>query len=82
MTDKQKSLHQRDSAPQAASDLFTLLVNAVVDYAIFALDPNGYILTWNPGARRIKGYEAHEIIGSHFSRFYTPEDISRQHPQH
>lgn len=82
MTDKKKSLHQRDSAPQAASDLFTLLVNAVVDYAIFALDPNGYILTWNPGARRIKGYEAHEIIGSHFSRFYIPEDISRQHPQH
>ena len=81
MTDKHKPL-ANDGVPSSSSDLFTLLVNAVVDYAIFALDPNGYVLTWNPGARRLKGYEAHEIIGSHFSRFYIPEDISRQHPQH
>lgn len=47
------------------------LVNAVVDYAIFQLDRDGYITTWNPGAERIKGYRADEIIGQHFSRFYT-----------
>jgi PAS domain S-box-containing protein len=50
------------------------LVNAVVDYAIFQLDTDGNITTWNPGAQRIKGYEADEIIGQHFSRFYTDED--------
>lgn len=82
MSDKPKPLQFEDGNPHRANDVFTLLVNAVVDYAIFALDSNGYIRTWNPGARRLKGYEAHEIIGSHFSRFYTPEDISRQHPQH
>jgi PAS domain S-box-containing protein len=53
---------------------FRRLVNAVVDYAIFQLDRNGYIASWNPGAQRIKGYTADEIIGQHFSRFYTPEE--------
>jgi PAS domain S-box-containing protein len=50
------------------------LVNAVIDYAIFQLDVEGNITTWNPGAERIKGYRAEEIIGQHFSRFYTDED--------
>ena len=50
------------------------LVNAVVDYAIFQLDPDGIVTTWNPGAQRIKGYTEQEIIGRHFSRFYTEED--------
>jgi PAS domain S-box-containing protein len=50
------------------------LVNAVVDYAIFQLDRDGVIATWNAGAERIKGYVADEIIGQHFSRFYTEED--------
>ena len=53
---------------------FGELVNAVIDYAIFQLDPNGNILTWNRGAQRIKGYSANKIIGQHFSRFYTEED--------
>jgi PAS domain S-box-containing protein len=53
---------------------FRRLVDAVVDYAIFQLDPNGTVMTWNAGAQRIKGYEAGEIIGQHFSRFYTKED--------
>jgi PAS domain S-box-containing protein len=53
---------------------FRRLVDAVVDYSIFQLDPNGVISTWNAGAQRIKGYDADEIIGSHFSRFYTAED--------
>jgi len=59
---------------QGADPRFELLVNAVTDYAIYMLDPDGRIVTWNAGARRFKGYEADEIIGQHFSRFYTPED--------
>jgi PAS domain S-box-containing protein len=51
------------------------LIEAVVDYAIFQLDPAGNVTTWNPGAQRIKGYYTDEIIGQHFSLFYTPEDI-------
>ena len=51
-----------------------LLIRNVVDYAIYMLDPNGLILSWNPGAERIKGYTADEIIGQHFSRFYTVEE--------
>jgi PAS domain S-box-containing protein len=54
--------------------LYKLLVDTVQDYAIFALDPTGHIRTWNAGARRIKGYTAQDIIGKHFSTFYTPED--------
>jgi PAS domain S-box-containing protein len=53
---------------------FRRLVQAVIDYAIFQLDPNGIIVTWNAGAQRIKGYRADEIIGQHFSRFYTEEE--------
>jgi PAS domain S-box-containing protein len=55
---------------------FRLLVQGVTDYAIFMLSPDGYITSWNSGARRIKGYTEKEIIGSHFSRFYTPEDVA------
>jgi len=53
---------------------FRHLVEGVIDYAIFMLDPEGFVTTWNPGAERIKGYAAGEIIGQHFSRFYRPED--------
>jgi PAS domain-containing protein len=48
-----------------------LLVNSVTDCAIFMLDPHGHVVSWNAGAQHIKGYEATEIIGQHFSRFYT-----------
>jgi PAS domain S-box-containing protein len=64
-----------------SEERFRLLVEGVKDYAIFMLDPEGYITTWNEGARRIKGYEAEEIIGEHFSIFYTNEDIGRAHPE-
>ena len=57
-----------------------LLVNNVRDYAIFMLDPAGKVATWNEGARRIKGYEAAEIIGRHFSCFYLQEDIQSGKP--
>jgi PAS domain S-box-containing protein len=60
---------------------FRLMLDSVVDYAIFMLDPGGHIASWNPGAERIKGYAAAEIIGEHFSRFYPAEDIERGKPQ-
>jgi PAS domain S-box-containing protein len=63
-----------------SEERFRLLVEGVKDYAIFMLDADGYITTWNIGAQRIKGYESEEIIGEHFSIFYTDEDIERGHP--
>ena len=66
--------------PQPDNDLYRILVGSVRDYAIFALDRTGHILTWNAGARRIKGYRREEILGRHFSVFYTPEDITRDLP--
>jgi PAS domain S-box-containing protein len=57
-----------------------LLVNQAVDYAIFLLDPTGVVQTWNPGAERMKGYSRAEIVGKHFSTFYTEEDKARDHP--
>ena len=53
---------------------FRLLVEAVTDYAIYMIDPDGYVVKWNPGAQRLKGYSEAEIIGQHFSRFYPEED--------
>jgi PAS domain S-box-containing protein len=61
---------------------FRLLVESVKDYGIFMLDPDGYVQTWNEGAERIKGYSAAEIIGKHFSIFYTPDAVERGHPAH
>jgi formate hydrogenlyase transcriptional activator len=57
------------------------IVESVHDYAIFMLDSEGHVATWNPGGERIKGYASEEIIGKHFSRFFTHADIERQHPQ-
>ncbi len=61
---------------------YRLLVEQVVDYAIFYMDPNGHIQSWNLGAERLKGYSADEIIGQHFSRFYGKEDREGGLPQH
>ncbi len=60
---------------------FHVLVDSVQDYAIFLLEPSGKVASWNTGAERIKGYRATEIIGRHFSCFYTPEDAARGVPQ-
>jgi PAS domain S-box-containing protein len=60
---------------------FRLLVNSVRHYAISMLDPQGRILTWNAGAERIQGYQAHKIIGSHFSRLYPPDALARGLPE-
>ena len=58
-----------------------LLVQSVSDYAIYMLDPEGIVSSWNPGAQRLKGYRADEIIGQHFSRFYTAEDRATGVPE-
>lgn len=62
------------AAPEDSGNRFEMLVQSVTDYAIYMLSPDGVIVSWNAGARRFKGYEADEIVGEHFSRFYTPED--------
>lgn len=58
-----------------------ILLQNVPDHAIFMLDPAGKVLTWNPGAERMKGYEPQEIIGASFSRFYSPEDMAAGQPE-
>ncbi|HEY1589339.1 MAG TPA: PAS domain S-box protein, partial [Rhodanobacter sp.] len=59
---------------------FRLLVEGVTDYALYMLDPNGLVVNWNPGAERLKGYTSREILGEHFSRFYTDEDRQNGQP--
>src|SRR5439155_1529838 len=61
---------------------FRLLVESIKDYAIFMLDPEGRVTRWNAGAQRIKGYRSEEILGEHFSRFFTPEDVAAGIPDH
>ena len=65
----------------ASEQRFRFMVKNVRGYAIFMLDPQGYITSWNEGAERIKGYKTAEIVGQHFSRFYTPEDRQRGEPE-
>ncbi|MGZ5951166.1 MAG: PAS domain-containing sensor histidine kinase [Isosphaeraceae bacterium] len=60
---------------------FRLLVETVRDYAIFMMDTDGHVTSWNSGAEQIKGFQADEIIGQHFSRFYPPEDLERANPK-
>jgi PAS domain S-box-containing protein len=65
-----------------SEERFRLLVEAVQDYAIFMLSPDGIVISWNPGAERLQGYLAHEIVGQHFRRFYPPEVQAAKHPEH
>ncbi|MFT4434320.1 PAS domain S-box protein [Caballeronia sp. 15715] len=68
--------------PHALGDIhFRMLVDAVQDYAIFMLDPDGRVASWNRGAQNIKGYAAQDIIGQHFSVFYTPDDVAAEKPR-
>src|SRR5438270_3534716 len=64
-----------------SGDPFKLLVQSIVDYAIYMLDPKGYVTSWNVGAERIKGFSADEIVGKHFSTFYTEEDRKAGMPE-
>lgn len=68
-------------APADQIDLFRLLVENIRDYAVFVLDPEGRVLTWNPGAQALKGYTRDEIVGVHFSRFYLPEAVASGWPE-
>jgi PAS domain S-box-containing protein len=71
---------QAEEAGRQSEERFRLMVEGVVDYAIYMLDPEGHVMSWNVGAERMKGYSADEIIGQHFSRFYPPEDVARDKP--
>jgi PAS domain S-box-containing protein len=75
-----QELTRKQAAPLADA-AFTLLVQGVLDYGIFMLDPQGYVISWNAGAERIKGYSAAEIVGNHFSVFYPSEDKASGKPQ-
>src|SRR5271155_1878126 len=70
----------RKTAEQALRD-YSLIVDGVTDYAIYMVDPNGIVTNWNRGAQRIKGYRTEEIVGQHFSCFYTDEDRAANLPQ-
>jgi len=72
----------RETAFHQTEQRFRTLIEGVQDYAIFMLDGNGFVTTWNVGAEKLKGYAAEEIIGSHFSRFYPQEAIDRGWPDH
>ena len=69
------------SALQDTAEQFHILVDSVEEYAIYLLDPNGDIITWNTGAEKIKGYSAKEIVGKHFTCFYTADDVAAGKPQ-
>jgi PAS domain S-box-containing protein len=83
-TEEARVTQRQSSADElrASESRFHDLVDAVTEYAIFMLDATGHVATWNPGAQKTKGYEAHEIIGKHISVFYTPEDRAAGKPEH
>ncbi|HLK71768.1 MAG TPA: PAS domain-containing protein, partial [Steroidobacteraceae bacterium] len=77
------ALNGRDQQQlRQSEERFKLLVETVRDYAIFMLDPEGRVLTWNAGAERFKGYRPEEIIGQHFSIFYPDEARRKRWPEH
>ena len=78
ITDRKRA----ETALRSSEERFRLLVEGASDYAIFMLDPEGRVASWNSGAERIKGYRAEEILGQHFSKFYPQESIERGKPQH
>lgn len=73
---------QAEDALRLSEQQFKLLVEGVSDYAIYMLDAKGHVATWNTGAQRIKGYQPGEIVGRHFSHFYTAEDREKGVPEH
>ncbi|APG05690.1 hybrid sensor histidine kinase/response regulator [Luteibacter rhizovicinus DSM 16549] len=69
-----------DEELRRSQEQFRVLVQGVADYAIYMLDPGGHITSWNSGAERIKGYAPEEVIGRHYSAFFTPDDVARGEP--
>jgi PAS domain S-box-containing protein len=78
---QRRRIEERTAELRASEERFRLLVDGTADHAIYMLDPTGRIVSWNPGAERIKQYRADEIIGRHFSCIYTAEDVEAQKPQ-
>jgi PAS domain S-box-containing protein len=81
VADRARQLAATTARLEDSERRFQLLIDAVTDYAIYMLDPTGNVASWNPGAERIKGYKSDEIIGQHFSRFYTEDDREQGVPQ-
>jgi PAS domain S-box-containing protein len=73
--------HRTEYALRTSEERFRHMVDGVKDYAILMLDPNGWVITWNAGAERLKGYSSTEILGQHFSRFYEAHDIESGKPE-
>jgi PAS domain S-box-containing protein len=76
----QESVWRADGQTIPGEAFFRTMVEGIRDYAIFALDARGVVLSWNAGAEMITGYRAEEIVGEHFSRFYTPTDVEAGRP--
>ncbi len=81
LTTSNEELESKNIALARSEERFRQMVTSVRDYAIFMLDPEGKITSWNEGARRFKGYETEEVMGRHFSLFYTEADKARKHPE-
>src|SRR5205814_3539524 len=81
MIDQLRITWHAEHALREGEEKFRLLVESAKEYAIFMLDTEGRVVSWNDGPQRIKGYTASEIIGEHMSRFYTPGDIKRGLPK-
>lgn len=78
--DADPSAIMRRPVPEVPDAVFRQLVGELTDYAVILLDPQGIVLTWNPGAEAIKGYAAEDVVGTSFARFYTPEALAVGHP--
>ena len=75
------ALSAGESQPSPRDSRYERLIASITDYAIYMTDPDGLVTSWNAGAQRIKGYEAADVLGRHFSRFFTPEDRQRRLPE-
>jgi PAS domain S-box-containing protein len=81
VSERTVQLETKTSALRESEERYRLLVESVQDYAIYMLDPEGRVVSWNKGAERIKGYRAEEVFGRHFSIFYLPEDAQNAKPE-
>ena len=80
VTRDQSERRRRDELLRRSEEQFRLMLESVKDYAIFMLDREGHVLTWNSGAQTIKGYASHEVLGRHFSMFFTAQDVAAEAP--